>query len=769
MLGNSTAKILMKSIYNEKTSVVLIIVILITFLKANNKIVFHFYDEKYVKQEKFSHTDRSALTPSKYVKMKFNDHEHSKCIECRKYIIADKNDFLLNFKNSDTDKSDIIIYLNQKILAYKDFLYFIKILDGASEYKENFIIHDFMRFLHILDIFKFQKDKVFHRIIRILLLSTIFNRNGSHNELNSDIKICVSPSLLNIIFYEFGKIKFFGKKIFQENKSESEVKRILNQNFDLSYSPHTEFIYMNSSLVYKIKQSIKTNPEFIYSFELIFAKFTFRKIILFYDKFICEIPCSVLNILFSCVEEFCFYYWNDVFSFETITEILVSKVLRNLIFIRCRFHSFSETFFGKLRSLESIYFYDSHFKRIGFPNQFYASLNALQNYIFTEITSYENTSNLLEKSNLEPYKITCFNIDLVTKSNKDLITIHDCQPNVFKVYSYNILCFNLSIFTFYIGIINLDKIRKVNIFLNNVLIKGMMLSNSSINLNIQKLQISDSRLTDNFITNILMFPNLKKLFILKCTILFPKGKYTNNESLRKVFLSGNTFENSLDIFYFINSLPNLKSLIYIRNSSLCLFTYPDTEKFLDLKYLQKLKIIEKKMFKPSLPIISRFESLIELDIGNGYEEGSLLKFFLDKKLPFLRNLSINRFEIGIHDKQALKDCTKIQSLCFLDCKFIKISFSELFDIKKEYLIDNIFFYDNILTKNDIEFLSNLKHLKSLSFEIKTSFSFPIKWFKYNLMKIAKLQVRIEISKDLYQELNQFKEVINSYNLKIYTY
>ncbi|TBU01704.1 hypothetical protein CWI36_1280p0020 [Hamiltosporidium magnivora] len=612
---------------------------------------------------------------SKGIKPRYNFFEHKECSNCIKHIITDVDKFSLNFDIEDEEKGEYAIYINKNALNYDDFRCFLRIVREMNDIKENFRIVDFLCLIHIIDIFKFKKDKNFNSLILNLLHFTIYNSKKMYERLHIIEKFNKSSSLFESILCEICKIYFFNGKTFLLNilnpNDNKEIAEYLSETISTKSFVNIRFIFLN-----RICKLMKYNHFSRNTFKLICQVIGPRKVLLnLEDSNEVSFSFSMFKMFLSS-EVICFYHWKDMKFLQSIIENCIFKNIKSLVFINCFvFENFTE--------LKSIYLSNSSTTNTVFCHKIYNLMKNIVCSLYDEINNEEKLRKFMTLTNnryckTKKYHIQYFDPKIEGFDFQDLF----CSKK-YKIISFDSIVITQSFVSFKTTILNHENFSRMNLI------------------------------------------------------------------LKKVFLTTLKFQNTLvkekkndEIFEFINSMPNLKSLKLTPNSNISLFKYVFKYNMMKLKNLEKFKIKDENKCDKGYSDSLYLEKIIELEINCLFEQSFLYTLFLNQKLENLKKIHIYNCNIGLKDKNSRRNYTRIQDILFSNTKLFGISFSELFDTQKEYSIKYICIFDVKLSKRDLMFMSNLKYLE-FSFFGSIEEMFDCKdWFRY--FRLNPLKVKIEI-------------------------
>ncbi|TBU06877.1 hypothetical protein CWI39_0409p0010 [Hamiltosporidium magnivora] len=615
-----------------------IFIILCSALKADSSIILHFYNEPNEHEKNSEHGKVNIRSFSKFIKKKHKCFEHTECKECVKYIIEDRNKIHLNFDMKSSEKKRASIFISTNVLKYQDFIYFLKVSNEIQDIKENLRFTDFSMLIHILDIFKFKKDKNF---------SSLF-----------------------------------------EGISTTSFKKKINENFDDVICSDKKFLEINMEIFNKISKLIRRSQKFEHIFKIIFGSIKPLRVSLYYRELHDDIS-NILapSFLISC-EALCFENWKNMKFIEKIFESLILKNLKILFFLNCEFSFFKESLLKKFTADSRIYILNSSLE------------TRLVLKLYNEIRSKKNTSIFLEKNTGKPYKIEKFNINKYIETNRSVGFQEAFNFKDHNIYFKDSFYISENFVTIDFSITNIQKIGKICIRLRDIFINGLNFKSTDISENIVELYFYASKLTDNFLRDILTLPRLKTICISDCTLVFQKhkSKYAKNLSIDNLSITACDFENQNGVFEFINSMPNLKTFDFhsFKNASFYIDIFKNCR--IELNSLENFHYGEKNKFSASYLKFLSTDSITTLQLVVNSKIGSLKELFFEKKLRNVTRFVIYHFKIGTKDKKAMVNCTNMNFFTLYKCEFDKISFFELFDVKKEYAFRNISL-DHIVLKS----------------------------------------------------------------------
>ncbi|KAK1348852.1 hypothetical protein LUQ84_001999 [Hamiltosporidium tvaerminnensis] len=758
-------------IYGKNSSLFFMVVLLIVGLKVESRMVFHLYDENECKTTDIDCYKREDIEHSRFIEKKFNCYQHNNCFRCKKIIIEKSKDFPLKFKSVAGEETDVHAFIRREVVTYDDFSYFIRILMNTSELNESLRIEKFLMIVNIIDIFEFEKNKNYGRFIRRILLPTIFSNQINDTKDGSCVQKDVSISFLKILFCEFIKIYIFDKKFFDQKISEDEITNILKHSFDINSMIKIKFIYFSSDLLAKIDRCLIFNPEFKYSLKTIFQKVRIQKIFVKSHDSLNHVSYDTQYLLFSNAQVLYFHSWLDMNFFESLARNFILQNIESIYFISCDFLSFSESFFNNLKSLKNIYLIDSYSNGIENLDKIYPYIQNMISPLYFEIKSKKNIDNFVTINTNEPYIFENIDKNSLLTSNESLITPFEFKTKQYQTYFFSTIQFDSSVFRFSFSVLNSSHIAKeISIIIQNIYIKGFIIENACIYKNIRKISIWGSILTNKFLADILIFPNLEDINISSCKVLSgQKILYKRHENMKILSFLYTFIDNSKEIIDFVNCMPNLKSMDLRKNTNLNIFNHYSQNNKITLNYLENLYLFDENKYKNDIPDISNLKSVTSLRIGKEYSYGSIHKLFYDKNLKYIQILSITKFKIGKSDMYSLQECKNLIYLYLYNCKFTDISFSQLFDSNKSYKLEKIFLKKMFLTATDIKFLSKCIFLKHLELQIYNVPKELIEWLKLLRLDKSKsiLELVIHISSKFWIEIGLLKEYLHLNTQKLY--
>ncbi|TBU20591.1 hypothetical protein CWI38_0047p0040 [Hamiltosporidium tvaerminnensis] len=746
--------------HNIKIMSIFLFICLFATLKADNPIVLHFYNESNEQESNLTRNKEEKECFSGFVKRRYNCFKHEECIDCINHTITNRKRFLLSFKlNNETEKR-INIYIRSSLLKYSDFLYFLKSLNYIHDIKENLKLEDYVLLIHILDIFKFKKDEIFNQFVRITILSAILNNEKKISNGDLVKKITTSSSVFKSIIYEFGKIYLFDLESLFEEIPEKNIRKKIIQKSSSNFCSNKDFFYLTSGFNDETRKRIRCDIKFIYAFEKIFRLIQPHRVALYYYQSRDIVLCASLSRFCRSCEELCFYAWKDNKFLEHILEAGIFDMARILFFYDCQFSSFSEKFFEKFLSLESIYIFRCSFESTVISYTTFAYIQSLVSILNDIIKSREFSKYLYCSSN-RPYKFETFDVKKIINENRNSISQEALNCTKYQIYfSYKII---IDFFVaFKLSILNLGKTEKIGLCFHDISMNELKIQSLDISNNIKFLGICKSKLTDAFLSNILLFPNLKQIKISASSLIFRKQprSYANHLIMHELVITACKFENPNGIFEFINSMPNVKKFIFHSNDnfSFCLKIFKNNRMKLD--NLEYFHIGEKGNYISDYLAFTDLSSIIILKLIVPSQAGSLHKLFFNKRFNNLKWLAIDSFKIESMDKKSLANCITLRVLAMYHSKCKKIYFSELFDRKKEYSLEKIILRDIPIRNLDIVFISNLKHLKVLGIYGAHLYFNLINFFR--LFSASSFKQKIKLYFDgkysLNESIHHFKEL-----------
>ncbi|TBU07686.1 hypothetical protein CWI39_0284p0010 [Hamiltosporidium magnivora] len=731
---------LIKFTFNVNFIYMCVLFFLIENLKAENNFIFHFYNE----EESNLKCDKEHEMPfSKFIKQRYNCLEHKECSNCIKHIITDVDKFSLNFDIKEEEKSEYTIYISKNVLNYDDFRYFLRIIREINDIKENFRIVDCLRLIHIFDIFKFKKDKNFYSFIRILLLSTIYNSKNMYERLDIIKKLNTSSSLFESILYEICNINFFDGKPFLLNilkyNGNEEITEYLSETISTKSFVNIRLIFLN-----RICKRMKYNHFFRNTFKLICKVLGSRKVLLNLENSK-EVSLSFSMFkMFLSSEVICFYNWRDIKFLQSIIENCIFKNIKSLIFINCLFSSLNESVFENFTELKSIYLFDCSTTNTIFSHKIYNFMKYIVCGLYDEIYNEEKIRKFMTLTNnryCEPKKI---NVQSCVPKIKGFY-FHDIfDSEKYKIISFDPIVINKSFVTLKTTILNHENFSRAYLILKEALLMTLKFQNTLVKESIRNLYIYNSKLTNEFLFDILLLPNLQGIQITDSTFIFDnyKFKYSEHLLMQELFIVRCESEESDDIFEFINSMPNLKSLKLTPNRNISLFKYVFKYNMMKLKNLEKFEFEDENKCDKGYSNSLYLGKIIGLEINCPFEQGFLYTLFSNQKVENLKKILIYNCNIGLKDKNSMRNYTRIQSLSFTNIKLFGISFCELFDMQKEYMIQDIYISDVKLSKRDLTFISNLKYLRFLFLRTTDEMFDCNDWFQSFHLNPSKVKIEI---------------------------
>ncbi|TBU05753.1 hypothetical protein CWI36_0584p0010 [Hamiltosporidium magnivora] len=708
-----------KNTYTLKIIFTIGSILLIKNIKADMSIIFHFYDLQNQQECNLNCNKEEKMQFSNFIKQRYNCYEHEECIQCTRYIIKDPSELILNLDdNKCNENNEKKIYICTDVCKYEDFLYFLKILNEINDIKENLQVDDFILLIHILDMFKFKKDKKFKQIIRIILLSIIYNCQKNYNKGDLTKKNYISSSLFNCILYEFRKIYFFDLKPNfdkEERVSGEHIKNLIVENFDENFCSGKTYVSIKSEFLIKLSKYIKYNKEFKHNFKNIFK--WIKPLRVTFDSINSTSDLSMLLplIYFIPGEELCFQSWKNAVQLQYILENFGFEKIKTLFFIDCNFLSFYESYFESFRSLKCIYLLDSWLLNATASEKTENLIHNLVSIISNEIENKTDASKLEKLNTKDLFKKNFLNWDKSLAFNENFLIQNMFNSSKYMIHFSNTLSISLPSATFKVAILNLQRIFRIDIFLDQNFFIDLNLESMYVSKNVKSLEIKWVDLTDIFLCSVLSLSNLKKVSIFASKFIQKnyETKYMKHISMQELVITHSILIYPERIFKFINSMPNLKKLQISYNTT-DIFKHIFNFNMIELVHLEVFIFQQCGECTSGFPKFTNKNSIINLNISYDFSGSLLYYLFIHKELQNIQILELSRFTISKSDRNSMGSCTKIKDITIIGCRLSGISFFEIFDIKKEYAIKRVTLKDMVLGIHDIIFISNLKHLRFLT-------------------------------------------------------
>ncbi|TBT96738.1 hypothetical protein CWI37_2773p0010, partial [Hamiltosporidium tvaerminnensis] len=371
-----------------------------------------------------------------------------------------------------------------------------------------------------------------------------------------------------------------------------------------------KFIYFSSDLLAKIDRCLIFNPEFKYSLKTIFEKVRITKILIHSHDSLNHVSYDTQYMLFSNAQVLYFYSWQDMTFFESLARNFILQNIESIYFFYYHFLSFSESFFNNLKSLKNIYLIDSYSNGIENLDKIYPYIQNMISPLYFEIKSKKNIDNFVTINTNEPYIFENIDKNSLLTSNESLITPFEFKTKQYQTYFFSTIQFDSSVFRFSFSVLNSSHIAKeISIIIQNIYIKGFIIENACIYKNIRKISIWGSILTNKFLADILIFPNLEDINISSCKVLSgQKILYKRHENMKILSFLYTFIDNSKEIIDFVNCMPNLKSMDLRKNTNLNIFDHHSQNNKITLNYLEKLYLFNENEYKYDIPDISNLKS-----------------------------------------------------------------------------------------------------------------------------------------------------------------
>ncbi|TBU08177.1 hypothetical protein CWI36_0172p0010 [Hamiltosporidium magnivora] len=736
------------------------------YTMANKKYILHFYNELENISEFLNDLKLHEAALSKFINKDYKCYQHTICTNCYKIEIFSENIFPLRFNSKDSDTEINNIYIKDKILNHNEFIHFKYFIRQFPALKENLSLVNLLRFIRIFDVFEFENDKesklIIEQMIEILLLSIAYNiRFKGVSKVSEEVGINFSVSFLKRFFYKILEIFLFNREFLNTIKLKNEIDtNICDVNlkgiFDLN-----DFLWFDTELFRDISKKARISIEFKNLLTYFFHYFSIKKVVFSGIHEYTDDYLSVCLLLLPSINEICLVSCSDITFLKFLNKYEVFKNITTLAIINSRVDICSSDFSKLIILFDTIIFLNSNFFKSISINENIFSITEIITKFNNEISNNNKRSSFFHLRNNTKYEIntkdykfsylyspTSFkNLDIKVK--KDSVRIY---------YSVNI---EYDLIKFYLLILNFEEIIYFDIYIENISIKRLIFKELNIKNKIKNIYIFNSKITESFLNDVLFFPNCIGISFEMCYFEFDNLDFQFKKNLSIIYLKIdkkceiNYFEKILE---FIDVLDNLESLNLNYNDIhlLCINLYGNSK--FSWKKIKRFESYEISNDENILPNFSFFPNIQELVIRKNYQDSMISHIFSYKNMENIHNLEINSYAIGLKDRAALKNLRNLKNLRLEYCDFENIAFSDLFDIKDEYFIENLKLSEIILEKRDIIFISELKDLKSL----KLNFLF-FKNFSYLTLKMkcfkhpTKLELEINIYWSLKNKLCYFME------------
>ncbi|KAK1349343.1 hypothetical protein LUQ84_001522 [Hamiltosporidium tvaerminnensis] len=708
---------------------------------AQKTIAIHFYEniegsllENKVNNNKNSNTS-SYFSNINYISGKYN----LKNKDFQVFII-ELDTFLLKFLNEEEiiEGHQNSIYINKSSISYEDFLYFYNIvmcfpylIDFMDECK-------YLKILRIINIFKFKYDKSFEEFIRLILVSLMINIKPT-SKLNGLLKanIYSFPGYLSKrIIVQLFKLYLFSKKTLNKIKDIS-IAMALTKYYNLDFiNLNEDYLYLDNYIIDEILEKYLKIDNFSKIIHIIFSIHHFRSIFMYKISYLSRFNTFFDLCLFNNLDEiFFFECFQTDFLIQKIYTLDIATNPKILTIIHCKFTIKDEISF--LRNLKvKILNYDatkheliSIFMNLGVESLFQNFFSRFE----IEIYNKENQSRILGRDTNLPCIDWHTEMNIIFYQELSIIEKLKIIEFPFNAFIYVELTNPLISFEFYT--INLKDLKNITIIFTDTYIKDFNLLDTDLFSNIIHMRLVRSTITDIFLAKILLFPSLKSLFIHDCSIIFNDREITfsENTKIEKLYYRVSLIENKdyfLKYIFKMIALKNLEISCNLKDKN-SLFSKLDcmNSSFINLT---QLKYSVKHYFTDSLPKFSIFRNLSEFNFGFDYPEGTVYKIFHDQPFVNLKKIIFNGIKIGKNDYLALEKYTNLTHIYFsLSCKIKVISFSEIFDCKLKYSLQELRLPDIEFNYCDFLFFLKLKSLKKVyfySFRVKIDIIYFLKAF-----------------------------------------
>ncbi|TBT98416.1 hypothetical protein CWI37_1764p0020 [Hamiltosporidium tvaerminnensis] len=740
-------------------------------LKLEKQIILHFYTEIHEVEANTERHNEFETSFSKLVKRKYNCYRHKECMECTKLVIRDCDMSPLTFKLEGEEIADRIIFINTNILTYNEFRYFLKSLQAFNDCKENFRIDDCVLIIHILDVFKFKKDKIFHQFIRIVLVSTIYNNRCYCTNSKVLKSITPSSSICKSILYEFCSIYFFDVNSIFGKTSPQLIKKIIKDNFDKDFCSKKQFVQITSKFLVEIDRQMQYNREFKIGLRIFFLLFRPLRMVSYCGENNNHILNSFLFKPYTSTSELCFWAWKDMELLKRTFQNLAFKNVKTLFFFYCQFTSFKENYFKNFTCLRDIYLFHSYGEYKVFSDKSYTFIKNLVSLFYMEIIEDQKlTSRFLKiTNNNKPINFAPINMHSIDSTNKIFISQEEFDSENYQIYLSDTITISFSNIEFKVNILDRSKIRKIEMYIYNVYVDRIYFESLYISKNLKGFQIHRAKLSSKFLSEVLLLSNLETIVVTDSTITFPKHttNYHKHLLMNELSIIGCVLENQDRIFEFINSMPKLKNLTLLSNIDTYFFIKIFENNMIKLSLLEKFHFSEEGTCDSGFLDFLNNDSIIDLNVSFRSKGGSLSELFGNEKMLNIEKLQLEYFKIGFKDRKSIVNYKKMHYLHIFECDFYQISFSELFDKNEECAIEILTSINITIRKCDIIFLSRLRKLRSLSIQTKYRFFDYVDLFRFVRFYSSKLNIEIGFHQLLWSEKHKFKEIFGNNQHEIY--
>ncbi|KAK1348496.1 hypothetical protein LUQ84_002100 [Hamiltosporidium tvaerminnensis] len=270
----------------------------------------------------------------------------------------------------------------------------------------------------------------------------------------------------------------------------------------------------------------------------------------------------------------------------------------------------------------------------------------------------------------------------------------------------------------------LQSLYEYNGYFNNISITLSKLNSEQffkskdtiIDKNIKRIEITASKITSKFRTELLNVNGLESLEINYSDILFESDICVKNKSIKYFRFWKNKGEIFGYFFELLNMMVDLKEVFFMSEETLKL-----SRSVSQIFYITELELLNVNRMIDFLKILTinknfdltaAYNDILDLECPSD----SVKFLFKNYDLSSINELSLYDFSIDKSNLKAFSNLLNLKELNFFRINFENISLSELFCASQEYKIKIMRLKEINISEKDLIFIANLKNLKKLEFE-----------------------------------------------------
>ncbi|TBU05937.1 hypothetical protein CWI39_0591p0020, partial [Hamiltosporidium magnivora] len=482
-------------------------------------IAIHFYEnsERSLPERKIYNPFNSAIDLESPVK-KYKSFIFDPNTKILRTFLIDLDMFFLAFLNEEEIHEDQqhIIYVNNNLLSLHEFDYFYR------------IVISFPCFVDYVDV------RTYQLIFKIMNIFNVLSKK---------------------IIVELFKSHFMSDKTFNKITNISHAAD-LTENFDIDLlTPNQDFLYLDGDIIQKIIEKSRNSTNIIKLLDAIFRIHIFKSVCLFNISYTKE-----YNKFFNL---YLFKNLDEIFLLEcSNTDVLIGNIyngkslncIKTLSIINSKFAIKDEISWLKTLNFEVLNYVDTKrdFFTLFTAFESDSPVQSIVSIFKKEIYNKENESTIFYKN----MNKTCCDhkTRIYLKSNQDKTKINKFknQSFPFELFVYMELSNSFISLNFYV--LNFKKIRGIEIEFTNTYINDFNLLDSEIFNNIVGMKLVNSTISEAFMSKILLFTSLRKLFLYSCTIVFEGDRiaFSENTQIKKIFFGVSCVKNNQKFFQFLN-------------------------------------------------------------------------------------------------------------------------------------------------------------------------------------------------------------------------